>query len=284
MKRAFILYTAADAERNGFLAERYCAAFASLGAEAAVLIVDGKRALSVAAELKRLGADVIINRTRSHALAGVLEASGLRVSNPSKVCRIANDKLLTFGLLRDTVPMLPTVRAEELGNEPQLGYPFVLKPRGGHGGKGVAMISSAEEYSAYAAVYGLKNRIAQPVASELGRDMRVYIIGGKPAAAMLRVASNDFRSNFCLGGEARFVPLDSLSEDECAIISAVCQRLPLHYAGVDIMRDGGHAVLNEIEDPVGARMLYTNTDIDPAALHAKFALEWAEDGRHWRSD
>ena len=87
------------------------------------------------------------------------------------------------------------------------------------------------------------------------------------------MSNDDFRSNFCLGGEARIVPLESLKDDELAIIRAVCEKLPLHYAGVDIMHNDGHAVLNELEDPVGARMLYTYTDIDPAALHVEYLLK-----------
>jgi glutathione synthase/RimK-type ligase-like ATP-grasp enzyme len=108
--------------------------------------------------------------------------------------------------------------------------------------------------------------------------MRVYVIGGKPAAAMLRSSDTDFRSNFSLGGRAETVPVSELAWDEAEIVRAVCRELPLHYAGVDIMHDNGRAVLNEIEDPVGARMLYINTAIDPARLHAEY-LESLTNGK-----
>ncbi len=68
------------------------------------------------------------------------------------------------------------------------------------------------------------------------------------------------------------MPLDTLCADERQIVEAVSRELPLDYAGVDIMRDHGRAILNEIEDPVGARMLYIFTDIDPAEEHVEYLI------------
>ena len=134
------------------------------------------------------------------------------------------------------------------------------------------MIKNADELEAFLA--NTQSRaIMQPVATEVGRDMRVYVIGGKPVAAMLRESKTDFRSNFSLGGSAKMVPISELGRDELDIVDGVCSKLPLHYAGVDIMRDNGHAILNEIEDPVGARMLYIYTDTDPAMMHIQSVLQ-----------
>ncbi|MBO4562421.1 MAG: hypothetical protein J5772_02290 [Clostridia bacterium] len=266
MKRACILYKKEDAARNGVLINKYFSALKRAGYAPSLIITDRLNHEDVL--LMAFGADAVINRTRDHLLARALEEAGLFVTNPSGLNETANDKLLTYERLHSAVPMLDTYLLTPSG-EPPLPYPFVAKPAGGHGGAGVTMISSAEGLSAYRASHPERS-VIQPVATDIGRDMRVYVVGGRPIAAMLRSSDSDFRSNYSLGGHARFVPISSLAEDERRIVDDVCRILPVHYAGIDIMHDHGRAILNEIEDPVGARMLYTFTELDPAEEHVRY--------------
>ena len=267
MKRAYILYKKSDAEKNGVLINKYSSALKRAGLFPSLVLLDGltdEAVYSLVSDGK-----LIINRSRESKTALFLEKKGLRVTNPSVLNETANDKLLTYERLHCSVPMLET---HLLTDAPALPFPFVAKPAGGHGGNGVTLVKNADELLAYRAAHPEKS-VIQPVATDIGRDMRVYVIGGRPAAAMLRESKTDFRSNFSLGGTAKIVPLDSLRADERAIVEAAASLLPLEYAGVDIMRDHGRAVLNEIEDPVGARMLYTYTDIDPAEKHVDYLLK-----------
>ena len=261
MKKAYILYKKEDAQKNGVLIERYLGALDAHGFRPSLVLLDGLSR----DELILLVSDgeLIINRSREAGLMRFLEENGLRVSNPSFVNETANDKYLTWERLHGAVPMLDTRLLSESASLP---FPFVAKPAGGHGGNGVTLIKNEADLAAYKASHREKS-VIQPVASELGRDMRVYVVGGKPVAAMLRESKTDFRSNFSLGGTARFIPLDELRTDETELVETVCEALPLDYAGVDVMHDNGRAILNEIEDPVGARMLYIYTDIDPAKKH-----------------
>lgn len=269
MKRAFILYTSADAERNGFLIGKYKAACADRGVALKLLLTDRCPAAEIVLN-ERETAPFVINRTRDAFLAERLEAAGVRVSNPAAVCRTANDKLLTYRTLSSAAPMLQSF-ALESADTPPLPYPFVLKPRGGHGGAGVELITDRAGFEEYIRKYGSEGIIAQPSADTPGRDMRVYVVGGRPVFAMLRTSNGDFRSNYCLGGSASPVPLGDIGE-ELSIVRTVCDILRPDYCGVDVMYHGGGPILNEIEDPVGARMLYTFTDIDPAELHIKHIL------------
>ena len=261
MKKAYILYKKSDAAKNGVLIDKYFAALKRRAFFPLLILLDGLDGGEVC-DLVSDG-ELVINRSRDAGTARFLEERGLRVSNPSVVNETANDKLLTWERLHSSVPMLDTF---PLTDAPALPFPFVAKPAGGHGGNGVSMIRNDAELAAYRAAHPEKS-VIQPLASELGRDMRVYVIGGKPVFAMLRESDTDFRSNFSLGDRAIPVPLNELKKDETDIIRSVCSALPLDYAGVDIMRDRGRAVLNEIEDPVGARMLYINTEVDPAEEH-----------------
>ena len=86
---------------------------------------------------------------------------------------------------------------------------------------------------------------------------------------MLRVSSNEFRSNYCLGGNASRY---NLTEEEEQIVATVINNLDIGFAGIDIMFDKGRPVLNEIEDNVGSRMLYALTDIDPVDLYLDHIL------------
>jgi glutathione synthase/RimK-type ligase-like ATP-grasp enzyme len=268
MRRASLLYARADARKNGVLIAKYRAALERRGMGASLVITDGLAYEAVFDMVS--GAELVINRGRDAELAKFLEDKGVFVSNPSLVNAIANDKYSTYLKLSPLVPMLETHLLKE--SEPPLPFPFVAKPAAGHGGAGVTMIKSAEELEKYRAEHGEKS-VIQPVASEPSRDMRVYVIGGKPVCAMLRESKTDFRSNYSLGGSARLIPAGELPAEALEIVRRVNGALPLHYAGVDIMRDRGRFVLNELEDPVGARMLYINTDIDPAEEHIRFLLK-----------
>jgi len=265
MRRAAILYARADAEKSRVLIRKYVSALRGSGFLPGLVITDGLPYPAVLSAVTH--AEFVINRTRDHALARFLEENGVFVSDPSEVTETANDKLKTYERLHNIVPMLETRLLTE--EAPSLPFPLVVKPAAGHGGAGVTLVKTAEELALYRAAHPEKS-VYQPLATALGRDMRVYVIGGEPVCAMLRRSETDFRSNYSLGGSAQPVPISELSAEELSIVRAVCASLPLHYAGVDIMRDNGRPILNEIEDPVGARMLYANTDIDPALLHAEY--------------
>ena len=138
-----------------------------------------------------------------------------------------------------------------------IGYsvpPFVKKPKSSHGGNGVVMCHSAEEYD--------ENQVCQMPASDLGRDVRVWVLGGEIVASILRVSDTDFRSNYCLGGRAELYDLSAEEMAEVQKIIDLVSPLGAHYYGIDFVFNHGKAVFNELEDTVGARMVYDLTDID----------------------
>ena len=189
MKRAYILYKKADAEKNRVLISKYSSALCVAGLRPSLVILDGLSRESVLRLVS--GAELIINRSREWETARFLEENGLFVSNPPILNETANDKLKTYERLKSAVPMLET---HLLTPVPALPFPFVAKPAGGHGGNGVTLVKNADELALYRAAHPEKS-VIQPLATELGRDMRVYVVGGKPRFAMLRESKTDFRSN-----------------------------------------------------------------------------------------
>ena len=215
--------------------------------------------------------DFAVVRTIDPALSFRLEGRGIPVYNPASVSEICNDKWKTYRLAsRLGVPFPQTEYVPDPAVMPSHPYPYVLKACAGHGGTQVFMVKSREEeQAAKRALAGIPSVLQEPV-SDLGKDLRVYVLGGKILAGMLRVSHTDFRSNFCLGGTA--IPHE-LTREERAIVESFTEALPLGLAGIDLIYHEGNPVFNEIEDVVGCRMLYSQTEIDPVALYLDWILE-----------
>ena len=218
--------------------------------------------------------DFAIMRTRDPALSRRIEAAGVRAFNSSSVCAMANDKRRTYAALSGTVPMLPTwhLPRDIAALAPPQDYPLVVKPALGHGGQGVTLVQNPAELHALLASGACPNPIVQPLCSEPGRDLRVYVLGGEVLCAMLRTAQapQEFRSNFSLGGSAS---VHQLSASEQALVSRVLSHDRFDLAGIDLIYHNGASVLNEIEDVVGCRMLYEYTSLDVADLYVAHILE-----------
>lgn len=167
--------------------------------------------------------------------------------NGKNVISIANDKWLTYEYFHKHVPMMPTYKINDITH-----YPCIVKKRNGHGGDDVHLIHAPTTFS--------EDYIAQDLAPVLGKDLRVYIMNNEIYASVIRENPNHFKSNFSLGGSAK---LYNLSSKETQLIHKILNLLPMMYGGIDFLFDENNdLILNEIEDPVGARMLYNLTDLN----------------------
>lgn len=211
--------------------------------------------------------DVAIVRTMNPALSEKLEEMGVKVCNNSFISRIANDKWNTYEYLKSKgVRLVETFLVTNDFVPPY--YPMVLKPCMGKGGRDVEIVNNYEEFLAYCQRVTEKT-IAQRVVSDKGKDLRVYVVGNRIVKAMLRISESDFRSNFCLGGRAEEY---NLSSEEVKEIESIIAQFDISYAGLDFIFDYGKIIFNEMEDVVGARMLYTHTDIDIVDIYLNFLI------------
>jgi len=235
--KPILIYSKEEAKRNRFAVDKICAL---LGAELKTPEYRG-------------AASYVINRTNDYKIAEYFENRGIRVFNSSSFSKLANDKQACYDFMeRNGVEIMPTRYQTP---------PFVKKPKNGHGGRGVVMCNSADEYD--------ENSVCQKPASDLGKDLRVWVINGKIITSILRVSKTDFRSNFCLGGKAIPYPLSADEEKHVKKIIDVCRTIgdsPQWYSGfyygIDFVFNEGKIVFNELEDTVGARMVYAKTNID----------------------
>lgn len=210
------------------------------------------------------GVSYIINRSRNAEISKLSEKHGIPSFNNSATVLMGNDKLSEYDLFREMgLPVMETVRGDIPEEEIPFDPPFIVKHRRGHGGSRVFKASSHKD--ALDKMQGTEPSewIIQRMCDEPGCDMRLYMLGGKVLAGVLRRSFDDFRSNFSLGGRAESVMPDG---DICEKACRISERLGADYIGIDLIRHGGGFVFNEIEDAVGARMLYEVSDLDAAAL------------------
>ncbi|MGN1317466.1 MAG: RimK family alpha-L-glutamate ligase [Lachnospirales bacterium] len=209
--------------------------------------------------------DFAIVRAMRCDITKKLEDKGVRCFNNYKVSYITNDKGKCYDyMVKNNIEILKTCyKIEDIKK-----YPVVVKPKDSHGGDRVNLAKNSEELEKLMPLYEKDNYIFQEVAQDLGKDLRVYVLGGKIVASMLR-KSNNLRSNFCLGGSA---DIYNLSNEEKALVNKIISLFDFDFVGIDFLFNNGKIIFNEIEDVVGSRMLYTYTDIDIVEEYVKYIL------------
>lgn len=210
--------------------------------------------------------DVAIMRCIDLTLHQHLEAAGVRVYNSARVSEITNNKDTCYEFARELgVPVLDYQVLHRGDEEPTgVAYPAVAKPLDGHGGQGVQLVETPAELDRYRREHP-GDVIVQELADTPGKDVRVYVLDGKILATVERTArGGQLRANFTLGGSARLIEPTPLMRRWVSIINAA---LLIDYAGIDFLYHAGGVVLGEIEDVVGARMLYDLTNIDVVDEH-----------------
>lgn len=213
---------------------------------------------------------LVINRSRDYFLARHLEMAGVEVFNDSFVTLIGNDKALAYSYaVEKGIPVLDSFYGKIEPKE----YPYVLKSLSGHGGNEVFLIQNSNEKNK---VEELEKKpfLCQEFATEPGKDVRVYVVGNRIIKAMLRINENDFKSNYSLGGK---VVEYELNPEEEALVNKVMEGLNIGLIGIDFVFHQGKLYFNEIEDVVGARMLYANTDIDIVAEYVSYLVNRSKD-------
>ena len=265
MRDCWILYDKGDLEVNRFFADRLRQCGEAAGLECSIVTTEEMD--------PEYAPDIVISRTRDHEATSLLEDYGSTVYNRSSVSRVCNDKSLTYSFARNLgIPFLPySLDLRELPPGP----PWVVKSCIGHGGSEVFQADSENDVRRLFSDLQGRKPLVQQMAPVHGRDMRIYVLGGKIIASVLRSSDTDFRANFKLGGKAEIV---EPPEEAVDIVRRILPELMPDFVGIDFVFGRERVYLNEIEDVVGTRMLYSLTDLDPALIymecvtHSKISL------------
>lgn len=198
-----------------------------------------------------------IVRTICPVLSKKLEAEGILIFNSAFVSEICNDKGKTIAYIKEKteVPVIPTKRfaQNELSRKLLAGFPdSVIKAVDGHGGKQV--FRTSDSFEKIRKGIGTSDFIIQPFISGPGKDVRVYVIGKEIACAVERTSPDGFKANYSLGGSVRSHSLSDVGKE---LVNRICTVFSFGLVGIDFLLDeNGNYIFNEIEDVVGARMLY----------------------------
>ncbi len=256
--KGLLLYAAEDVDRNAFSIRRFQETGAAEGIEVQLLVA---RPGQEGQWTEPGQGKIAINRSRDIHWTKHLIELGYRVWNPEKIQLLGNDKRACYAWASGQgIPCLQVYERQLWGKPGLWESPKVVKSIHGHGGHEVFLVKSRQELEKL--VSGREEEfLLQEFCSEPGKDLRIYVMGREIYAAMLRTSDRDFRSNFSLGGHCQ---VHTLTGEEKDLAERVIRALdgPGYY-GVDFLYHEGHPVLGEIEDAVGARMLYGNTDLDP---------------------
>jgi len=173
--------------------------------------------------------DVVLDRslslTSSLTAVRILELHGVRCINRAATIEVCSDKLQTSIALQRAGLPTPAVRVATsmdaaLAAIEDMGYPVVLKPTVGSWGRLLARINdrdAAEAVLEHRAVLGSVQQhvyYIQELIDKPGRDLRVFVVGGKVIAAIAR-SSQHWVTNTARGAEATGYTITPMVEDIC---------------------------------------------------------------------
>ena len=219
------------------------------------ILVDDKTTLLPDFILPRMGSS-----TSFYALSVIrqLEHCGVYSCNSASAIQNVKDKLLMHQIL--AYSRLPTPKTM-LAKFPvdisvvkrEIGVPLIIKNVTGTQGRGVYLCESEEKFSDIMELIYANNENANIIIQEFietsyGKDLRVFVIGGKVVGCMQRIAKSGFKANFSIGADAQ--PFELTPEAEW-IATEAARLLNLDVAGVDLLfgEDGKYLICEANSSP-----------------------------------
>jgi RimK family alpha-L-glutamate ligase len=199
-----------------------------------------------------------------------LENAGIRIVNSPLTIERSVDKYYTLTIMEDAgLPILRTIVTERFDDAlaafHELGGDVVVKPLFGAEGRGMVRVTDSDSAFRVFKALELGNYIyyLQQYVPHNCEDIRVFVIGGEVAAAMLR-RGKDWKTNIANGATATPLVLDTTLR-EMSIEAA--RLLDAFYVGVDILplERGGYALI-EVNGIPGWQGLQSATGINLAEL------------------
>ena len=208
-----------------------------------------------------------------------LEDRGVRVMNAARAIERTVDKFYTSALLQSSGLPTPETVVCEGADEAMAAVDamgdVVIKPLFGSMGHGLVRVSDPDvafrvlkSLDAIHAVF-----YVQRVVEHGGRDIRVFVIGGRVLAAIERQAvQGDWRANVSRGAAA--VPC-VLPDEWAALACRAALAVGADYAGVDLLPAPDGVFVNEVNGIPGWQGLQRATGVDVAGAITDHLLSLA---------
>lgn len=174
-----------------------------------------------------------------------LEHLGIYVCNGANAIEIVKDKMHMHQVLAHS--RLPTPKTM-LAKYPidvkivarEIGFPLIIKNVTGSFGNGIYLCETEEKFTDIIELVYTNNEKANIIIQEFikdsrGKDLRVFVLGGKVIGCMQRSSDVSFKANFSRGGKV--APFEVTPEIEWLSTEAA-KLVNLDIAGVDLLFDG----------------------------------------------
>lgn len=218
---------------------------------------------------------VIFRVDALHALGRL----GVPVINSPRCIERSVDKFFTSALLQEVgLPTPRTVVCERFDDAMEgfaaLGGDVIVKPLFGAEGRGMLRVSDVDlAYRVFRALEVTRATFyLQEYIPHGGRDIRVFVIGGRVAAAMTR-KGDGWKTNIAQGARAEPCDLEPALVDASVRAARV---LDADYAGVDLLpAEDGSVFVIEVNAIPGWQGLKRTTEVDIAGAIADHVVEVA---------
>lgn len=278
MQRIGFLYTRLRAEEKYLLEELEKRPNVEI-----VRINDGDHFFDISSVPEKV--DVLFERSVSYSrglyISKIYEANGVTVVNSSQVAERCGDKYVTSQLLvQNGIPTPRVLMAfdEEsaLAAVEAVGYPAVLKPIVGSWGRLLAKVDNrhmAEALIEHKATLGVHHQVfyIQEYINKPGRDIRTFVVGEEPIAAIYRTSEN-WITNTARGGIASNCPLTPELSELCRQTARV---IGGGLLAIDVFETESGFTVNEVNHTMEFRNSITTTGVNIPALMVDYVLEQA---------
>ncbi|MFN8413819.1 MAG: lysine biosynthesis protein LysX [Anaerolineales bacterium] len=278
MTRIGFLYTRLRAEEKYLLDE-----FEKLPDVEVVRINDGDYFFDISTVPEKV--DVLFERSISYSrglyISKIYEANGVKVVNSAEVAERCGDKYVTSQILVQNG--IPTPRVLMAFDEESalraveaVGYPCVLKPVVGSWGRLLAKVDNrhmAESLIEHKATLGVNHQVfyIQEYINKPGRDIRAFVVGEEPIAAIYRTSEN-WITNTARGGIASNCPLTPE-------LSEICRNTAKAIGGgllaIDVFETENGLTVNEVNHTMEFRNSITTTGVNIPALMVDYVVRQA---------
>ena len=206
-------------------------------------VIDGKANIDVKEY------DFCIQLVKDKYINEQLYKNGIRSFNSYSAIENCDDKMMTYVILSNKNINLPNTilgsinfgvenikednKSEEFKKyvETTLNYPFITKKCNSKGGRDIYKINNRKEFDDICnKLSGSQYLFQQFIPENIGKDIRVVVVGKKVVGSFMRINENDYRSNISLGGKA--LPYE-VSNEYKEIEEKIANELELDYCSVD---------------------------------------------------
>lgn len=248
-----------------------------------VRINDGDRFFDIAQLPEKV--DVLFERSISYSrgvyVSKIFAANGVTVVNTPEVAERCGDKYVTSQILTSAGIPTPKVymafdEESALAAVEAMGYPCVLKPVVGSWGRLLAKVdnrSMAESLIEHKASLGVHHQVfyIQEYINKPGRDIRAFVIGDEPIAAIYRTSEN-WITNTARGGQASNCPLTTELTEICR---KVAQAMGGGLLAIDVFETENGFSVNEVNHTMEFRNSIATTGVNIPALMVDYVIHSA---------